>query len=165
MARPPAGGLCLLIFFTAAHPPPRGSSMAGQFSGAGERLPIRHGVGGFAANSTPPFTLRSFYFTAGAFIRRVQVHSACARFAAGRIFFLGFGGFWVHEPGCVVKAELPLPRLCLGDVPNGAHKDEERRLERGALKQRRKQEANPRAKHRPAGPATRTKQRVAKDQQ
>jgi hypothetical protein len=93
------------------------------------------------------------------------VHSACARFAAGRIFFLGFGGFWVHEPGCIVKAELPLPRLCLGDVPHGAHKDEERRLERGSLKQRRKQEANPRAKHRPAGPATRTNQRVAKDQQ
>ena len=29
-------------------PPPRDSSMAGRFSGAGGRLPIRHGVGGFA---------------------------------------------------------------------------------------------------------------------
>ena len=29
-------------------PPPNGSSMAGRFSGAGGRLPIRHGVGGFA---------------------------------------------------------------------------------------------------------------------
>ena len=51
------------------------------------------------------------------------------------------------------------------EVPHGVHKDEERRLERGSLKQRRKHEANPRAKHRPAGPATRTNQRVAKDQQ
>ena len=37
------------------HPPPRDPSMAGQFSGAGGRLPIRHGLGGLASKSIHPF--------------------------------------------------------------------------------------------------------------
>ena len=82
-----------------------------------------------------------------------------------RSFFLSVSMVSGFTNAITAKAELPLPRLCLGDVPHGVHKDEERRLERGSLKQRRKHEANPRAKHRPAGPATRTNQRVAKDQQ
>ena len=88
MARPPAGGLCLLLFFTAANPPPHGSSMAGQLSGAGERFPIRHGVGGFATNFTPHSLCVAHFILLLRIFRRVQqVHSACARFAAGRAFF------------------------------------------------------------------------------
>ena len=36
------------VLSSNGYPPPRGSSMAGRFSGAGGRLPIRHGVGWFA---------------------------------------------------------------------------------------------------------------------
>ena len=79
--------------------------MAGQFSAAGERLPIRHGVGGFKTDFIPPFTLRSFYFTAAPLLGAFRC-IARARGLRPAAFFFGFGGFWVHEPGCIVKAEL-----------------------------------------------------------
>ena len=41
-----SGGYRMMIMILQ-YPPPRDSSMAGRFSGAGGRLPIRHGVGGF----------------------------------------------------------------------------------------------------------------------
>jgi hypothetical protein len=136
MARPPAGGLWLLLFFTAEDPPPHGSSMAGQFSGAGERLPIRHGVGGFTTSFTPRSFCVAHFILLLRIFRRVQVHCACARFAAGRAFFFSSSVSMVSgfTNAITAKAELPLPRLCLGGVPHGVHKDEERRLERGSLK-------------------------------
>ena len=42
---------CTVQLHRAVCPPPRDSSMAGRFSGAGGRLPIQHGVGGFAIQS------------------------------------------------------------------------------------------------------------------
>ena len=42
--------------FSALHPPPRDSSMAGRFSGAGGRLLIWHGVGGFLLCNTTTTT-------------------------------------------------------------------------------------------------------------
>ena len=53
-SRPPCFGTETALPFLA-YPPPRDSSMAGRvFPGAGGRLQILHGVGGFMFNSSPP---------------------------------------------------------------------------------------------------------------
>ena len=51
--------------FPAAHPPPRDSFMAGRFSGAGGRLQILHGVGGFRHSISRSEVEWSFYSRGG----------------------------------------------------------------------------------------------------